>query len=211
MMATNRRTRLATTLLAALAAGAGFTGCAPLIVGGAVVGGAMVATDRRSSGTQVDDQVLEVKIGSRLDDAFGERARINVTSFNRRVLLTGEIASEAEKATATSIAERVDNVQGVVNELVIGDLRSLPRRSGDIFVEAKVKASLVDAQDIFANSIKVVTHQGVVFLMGRVSEREAHRATEIARGVNGVAKVVRVFEVLGEAELEKIRTRTPAP
>ncbi|NUZ04333.1 BON domain-containing protein [Piscinibacter koreensis] len=210
-MATCRIPRQASTLLAALVVTTGFSGCAPLLFGGAVVGGAMVATDRRTSGTQIDDQVLEVKIGSRLDDTFGERARINVTSFNRRVLLTGEIASEADKATATSIAERVDNVQGVVNELQVGELRSLPRRSGDILVEAKVKASLVDAQDIFANSVKVVAHQGVIYLMGRVSEREAHRATEIARGVSGVGKVVRVFEVMSDADLEKIRTRTPAP
>jgi osmotically-inducible protein OsmY len=178
-------------------------GCAPLIIGGAVVGGAMVATDRRTSGSQVDDEVIELKAKGRIGEAFpdDERARIKTTSYNRMVLLTGEVATEADKTTAEQAVARIDNVLSVVNELRVGQPATLSERTRDTFVTTKVKASLVDAKDVFANSIKVVTHRGVVYLMGRVTEREATRATEIARGVSGVAKVVRVFEILTESEL----------
>ncbi len=185
-----------------LASGAALlSGCAAVLVGGAVVGGAMVATDRRTAGSQVDDETIELKANGRMNEAFGERARISTTSYNRMVLLTGEVPNQGDKTTAEQVAARIENVQSVVNELTIGPINTFGEKSKDAFVTAKVKASLVDAKDIFANSIKVVTHRGTVYLMGRVSEREATRASEIARGVGGVVKVVRVFEVLTDAEL----------
>lgn len=177
------------------------SGCAAVLVGGAVVGGAMVATDRRTTGSQVDDETIELKANNRMNEAFGERARINTTSYNRMALLTGEVPNEGDKTTAEQVVARIDNVQSVVNELTVGPINTFGEKSKDAFVTAKVKASLVDAKDIFANSIKVVTHRGTVYLMGRVTEREATRASEIARGVGGVVKVIRVFEVLTEAEL----------
>lgn len=196
-----RPARTATPLLAVLAAATLLGGCAPLLIGGAVVGTAMIATDRRTSGSQVDDEVIELKAKGRLGDTFGDQARINTTSYNRLVLLTGEVPNDGDKGRAEQLVARIENVQSVVNELSIGPPSTLGERSKDAFVTTKVKASLVDAKDIFANSIKVVTHRNVVYLMGRVTEREATRAAEVARGVSGVAKVVRVFEVLSEAEL----------
>jgi osmotically-inducible protein OsmY len=184
-----------------LAASALLAGCAPLLIGGAVVGGAMVATDRRTSGSLVDDEVIEIKAKGRTGEAVGDRGTVTATSYNRMVLLTGEVPTEADKALAEQVVARIDNVQSVVNEVTIGPMNTFTERSRDVFVAAKVKASIVDAKDLFANSIKVVVHRGVVYLMGRVTEREATRATDIARGVEGVQKVVRIFEVISEAEL----------
>ena len=196
--------------VAALAAATLLSACAPLIVGGAVVGGAMVATDRRTSGSQVEDEVIELKSKGRMGEAFGDRASVNTTSYNRLVLLTGEVPTDADKTTAEQVVARIPNVQSVVNELRVGPFNTLGERTKDVFVTTKVKASLFDAKDVFANSVKVVTHRGVVFLMGRVTEREATRASEIARGVGGVAKVVRVFEILSESELANTAPRSVA-
>ena len=199
-------------VIAAVAAATLLAGCAPLVVGTAIVGGAMVVTDRRSSGAQVEDEVIEVKANGRIGEALpGDNVRINTTSYNRMVLLTGEVPSEADKTTAEQVVARVDNVVSVVNELTVGPPNTFNERTKAAFISTKVKASLVDAKDLFANSIKVVTHRGVVYLMGRVTEREATRAAEIARGVSGVVKVVKVFEILSEAELAKLRTTTPSP
>jgi osmotically-inducible protein OsmY len=208
---TLRRRGAASVVLAALAATTLLVGCAPILVGGAVVGGAMIATDRRTSGSQVDDEVIELKAKSRMGEAFpDDRARVNTTSYNRMVLLTGEVPTEADKTTAEQVVARIDNVSSVVNELSVGPANTFGERTKDAFITAKVKASIIDAKDLFANSIKVVTHRGVVYLMGRVTEREANRAAEIARGVSGVAKVVKVFEILTEAELANTEPRSVA-
>ena len=199
--------RLAVVSLAATTL---LSGCAPLIVGGAVVGGAMIATDRRTSGSQVDDEVIELKAKGRMGEALGDRASVSTTSYNRMVLLTGEVPTDADKATAEQVVARVDNVQSVVNELRVGPLHTFGERTKDLYITTKVKASLFDAKDVFANSIKVVTHRAVVYLMGRVTEREATRATEIARGVSGVVKVVRVFEILTESELANTAAKSVA-
>ena len=198
---------LAAAVLAAMAL---LSGCAPILVGGAVVGGAMVATDRRASGAQVDDEVIELKSNGRMDEAFGDKARVSTTSYNRMVLLTGEVPTDADKTTAEQTVARIDTVQSVVNELTVGPLDTFSERSKDSYTTAKIKTSLVDAKDVFANSIKVVTHRGTVYLMGRVTEREASHATEIARGVSGVVKVVRVFEILTEAELANTQPKSVA-
>jgi osmotically-inducible protein OsmY len=144
-------------------------------------------------------------------ETFGDKARINTTSYNRMVLLTGEVPTDADKTTAEQTVARVPNVSSVVNELSVGPLNTFGERSKDTYITTKVKASLVDAKDLFANSIKVTTHRGVVYLMGRVTEREATRAAEVARGVSGVVKVVRVFEVISEAELAQTQPKTVAP
>jgi len=204
------RRGLPLALAGAALAAALLSGCGALVVGGMVVGGAMVATDRRTTGAQVDDETIEVKSSSRMMETFGERVRINTTSYNRMVLLTGEVPNEADKTAAEQVVARVPNVSSVVNELTVGPLNSFGERSKDTYVTTKVKASLVDAKDLFANSIKVTTHRGVVYLMGRVTEREATRASEVARGVGGVVKVVRVFEVLSESELAQTQPKTLA-
>ncbi|MFG5408036.1 BON domain-containing protein [Piscinibacter sakaiensis] len=178
--------------------------CAPLIVGGAMVGGTLMYTDRRTSGAQIEDQAIELKASRRIAELTGERVHVNVTSYNRLVLLTGEALTEADRATAGEAASRVENVRSVVNELAVMGHSSLTVRSNDSILSGKVKASLVDAKDLMANAFKVVTERGTVYLMGRVTEREANRAADIARSVSGVQKVVRVLEVISEAELAQI-------
>jgi osmotically-inducible protein OsmY len=185
--------------LVALTAGA-LSGCAALVAGGAV-GTAMVVADRRSSGTVVEDQSIELKAGTRIKEAVGDRGHVNVTSFNRTVLLTGEVASEADRTAIEQAVARIENVRSTVNELAVMAASSFSARSNDSVLTSKVKASYFDAKDLQVNSIKVVTERGVVYLMGRVTEREATRATDLARGVSGVQKVVRVFDILTEAEL----------
>jgi len=196
-------------LLAALLAAASLlAGCAPLVVGGAMVGTALSVTDRRTTGIQLEDQAIELKAVSRVRDAVGERGHVNTTSFNRTVLITGEVASEADRSAVEQAVSRIENVRGTVNELAVAGASSLAARSNDAILTSKVKASMIDAADLQANAIKVVAERSVVYLMGRVTEREADRATALARGVGGVAKVVRVFELISEAELAAMQ---PAP
>lgn len=183
-------------------------GCAPLVIGGAAVG-ALVVTDRRSSGAQIDDETIELRASSRVSETFGDRAHINVTSYNRQVLLTGEVASEAAKQQAEQVVARVDNVRSVVNELAVMPPTSLTARSNDVLVTGKVRASFVDASDLQANAFRVVTERGNVYLMGRVTAREAERATSIARQIPGVQRVVRIFEVMTPEELRALGISVP--
>lgn len=196
-----------TGLGVALAASTVLSACAPLLVGGALVGGAMLVTDRRTSATILEDESIELKAANRIREALGERGGATVTSHNRVVLITGDAATEADKATVEQVVSRVENVQSVVNELVVGLARPIASRARDAFLTSKVKASFIDAKDLFSNALKVVTAHETVYLMGRVSEREAARAAEVARGVDGVRKVVRVFEVISEAELAKTQPK----
>ena len=195
------RARPLLSLLLAASLGSALSGCAALFIGGAFVGGALVVTDRRTSGTQIDDQAIEFKAGSRARELLGDRGHVNTTSYNRLALVTGEVATEADKAAIEQAIARIENVRTVINELGVTGISSLNSRSADTILTSKVKASLVDAKDILANAFKVVTERGTVYLMGRVTEREATRATEIAQRVPGVLKVVRVFDILTDAEL----------
>jgi osmotically-inducible protein OsmY len=203
--ATINATTIASKPWAALAAAAvlatGLSGCAALFIGGAFVGGTLIVTDRRSSGTQIDDQSIEFRANSRARELLGDRGHVNTTSYNRLVLLTGEVATEGDKAAIEQAVARVENVRSVFNELGVTGISSLNSRSADTLLTTKVKSSLVDAKDILANVFKVVTERGTVYLMGRVTEREAGRATEVAQRVPGVVKVVRVFDILTDAEL----------
>ena len=194
--------------LAGSLAGA-LSACAPVVLGGAVMG-TVVATDRRTSGAQLEDEGIELRAGSRINDNLGDRVHVNVTSYNRRVLLTGEVPNQQDKQLVEQIVTRVDNVQTVVNELTIAGISSLSQRSSDVLVTGRVKAGLVDAKDLVSSAFKVVTERGTVYLMGRVTQREATRATEIARSTSGVQKVVRVFESISEDELRNMLPQ-PAP
>jgi osmotically-inducible protein OsmY len=189
-------------LRAAAAAAAALTlsGCAALVVGGAVATG-LAVTDRRTTGVQIEDQSIELKALTRIRETVGDRGHVNATSYNRMVLLTGEVASEADRSALEQTIAKVENVRSTVNELAVMGSSSLTARSNDTLLTSKVKASFVDAKDLQANAIKVVTERSVVYLMGRVTEREANRAADVARGVGGVAKVVKVFDILTEAEL----------
>jgi osmotically-inducible protein OsmY len=192
----------------ALAVAAALPACAPLMVGG-MVGGAMVASDRRTSGIQLEDEGIELKAANRIRETLGGRAHLNVTSYNRQVLITGEVANAQDRDYVARLVGEVENVRKVVNEAVIGPNSSLTERSTDALITAKVKAQMVDSKDIFANAYKILTERGVVYLMGRVTQREADRATEVARQVSGVKKVVRIFEILTEAELNALFPEPP--
>jgi osmotically-inducible protein OsmY len=180
------------------------TGCAPLVIGGVAVGGMMVFSDRRTSGTQLEDQSIELKANNRARDIVGDRGHVSATSYNRVVLLTGEVPSEADRAAVEKSVSQVENVKSTVNELAVMGPSSMTARSNDTVLSSKVKATFVDAKDLQSNAFKVVTERGTVYLMGRVTEREGERATELARSVAGVQRVVRVFEFLSEAELANL-------
>lgn len=203
------RSRLAAGVLVAVTLTVGLSACAPLIVGGAM-GGALVAVDRRTSGAQLDDQGIELRATNRLRDQMGNRARAAVTSYNRRVLLTGQVASVADKELAGKIVSGVDNVAEIVNELSVTNSPSLTERAADTLITGRLKASLVDAKDLSANAFKVVTERSTVYLMGRVTQREADRATDIARNTSGVQRVVRSFEILTEEELARMLPKPAA-
>lgn len=177
------------------------SGCVPLIVGGAVIGGTLVATDRRTSGAQLEDEGIELRGNSRIRENFPDRAHINVTSYNRQVLLTGEVPTEQDKKLAEQVISRVENVQKIANELAVMDISSVAARSGDALTTARIRASFIDAKDLTARSFKVVTERSITYLMGRVTLREAERATDIARSIGSVQKVVRIFEIIPEEEL----------
>lgn len=195
-------------ITAALALVMGLGACAPLMVGG-FVGSAMVATDRRTSGTQLEDEGIELRSANRIREMVGDRVHVNITSYNRQVLLTGEVPNDRDRQYLAKLVSEVDNVRSVVNELAVMPASSLGDRSTDALITGKIKASMLDSKDIFASAYKVVTERGNVYLMGRVTQREANRATDIARTVGGVKKVVRVFEVITEDELKALLPEPP--
>lgn len=183
------------------------TACFPLAVGGAVVGG-MVATDRRTTGTVVEDEGIELRSASRIRAAMGERGHINVTSYNRQVLLTGEVPSVQDKQQVEQIVASVDNVRHIVNELAILGNSTLTQRSSDSLVTGRVRAGLIDASDLSANAFKITTERGTTYVMGRVTAREAKRATEVISGTTGVQRVVRILETISEEELARLQPST---
>ena len=177
--------------------------CAPMMLAG-FAGSALVVTDRRTSGTQLEDETIELRASARVRDNFGEKVNVTVTSYNRQVLLTGEVPTERDKQLVTGMVEKVENVKTVVNELAVMQPTSLSSRSNDLVITGKIKASLVDSRDLFANAFKVVTERNTVYVMGRVTQREANSATNVIRNVGGVNKVVRLFEIISEEELSNM-------
>jgi osmotically-inducible protein OsmY len=168
----------------------------------------VVATDRRTAGTLVEDESIEIKVASAVRKEMGERIHLNVTSFNRQVLLSGEVRTAADKERAEKLAQSQENVNSVVNDLAVMPVSSLTQRSKDTVTTGRVKAAFVDAKDLQVNAFKVVTERGIVYLMGRVTAREAKRATDIARSIGGVTKVVRVFDEISEQELQRLSRPT---
>jgi osmotically-inducible protein OsmY len=202
-----RRAGLALVLMGSTLGG--LTACFPLAVGGAVVGG-MVAADRRTTGTVVEDEGIELRSGSRIREALGERGHVNVTSYNRQVLLTGEVASAQDRQLVEQIVTGVDNVRHIVNELAILGNSTLTQRSSDSLTTGRVKAGLVDASDLSANAFKITTERGTTYVMGRVTPREAKRATEVISATPGVQRVVRILETISEEELARFQSPSPS-
>lgn len=182
---------------------ASLAGCFPLIVGGVAMGTA-ATVDRRTLGAQTEDKTIAVKAESRLNQLGGANGHINVASFNRKVLITGEVPDQATKDTAEREVRAIEGVQTIANELIIAGPASYTSRSSDALVTTKVKASLVEMKTISASSFKVVTENGTVYLMGRVTQREGDVATDVTKSVAGVERVVKLFEYLTEDELRAI-------
>jgi osmotically-inducible protein OsmY len=180
-------------LTAALLATPVLQGCLPVAAVG--MGAAFTSVnDRRTSGTQIDDEGIELRAGNRISDRWGGRAHVNVTSFNRNVLLTGEVANESIRAEVEKTVAGVGNVRGVTNEIAIAGTSALSSRANDSFLTSKVKARFVDANYFNPFHVKVVTENSTVYLLGIVTEQEAKLATDIARTTGGVRKVVRLFD-----------------
>jgi osmotically-inducible protein OsmY len=169
-------------------------GCVPLVATGAGAG-VLMATDRRTSGTYIEDQEIELRTANRIREAFpADNVHTDVASFNRTVLLVGEVPDEATKQKIYAIATGVTNVHSVFNEIAIGAPTDLSARTNDAYITTKVKSRFVDAKRFPITVVKVTTENGVVYLMGMVTEQEAADAAEIASTTSGVEKVVKLFE-----------------
>jgi len=175
-------------------------GCVPLVIGGAAMGAA-ATMDRRTLGAQTEDKSITVKAEMLVPKLVGEAGHVNIASYNRKLLLTGEVRDEAMKANVEREVRKIENVVNVINELAIAGPSSYTSRSSDAIITANVKGSLVEMKTISATSFKVVTERGIVYLMGRVSKREADLAANIAKSVSGVQSVVKIFEYMTEEEL----------
>jgi osmotically-inducible protein OsmY len=185
-----------TAIIALLLALPVIQGCGALLAGGAAATGVVVSQDRRSMGAMTEDEAIEIKIANRVGERFKEGVHVNVTSYNRMVLLTGEVPDEATRTEVERIAWSVENVRGVHNELAIAGVTSFTARSNDSLITTNVKARFFDSDKFNVLHVKVVTENSVVYLLGLVTKKEADDATEIARTTSGVQKVVRVFEYI---------------
>ena len=199
---------------------AALSGCAPLVIGAVAAGTAIVATDRRSTGTQLDDKTIQVRVANELKDALrGNDIHINVNSFERRVLLTGEVNSEEVKARAGLVASGSKDVRMVNNELVIAKPSTFSERTEDNTLGARVRAAFVNTREIAFNSIDIVTDRRTIYLMGAVTQKEADVAAHVASRVPGVKQVVKLFDVASVEEINRGRaaassapvTTAPAP
>jgi osmotically-inducible protein OsmY len=183
-------------ILLALATASAISGCVPVVVAGAAGGAALVATDRRTAGAQVDDEGIELKVVTQAENLYGDRAHVNVTSYNGLVLLTGEVPDQGAWASLGAFAKAQAKVKSVQNELVVAPPTNLSQRSNDTYITSKVKARMVEANKFPPNAVKVVTERGVVYLMGIVNRTEGASAGDIAATTDGVGKVVKVFEYI---------------
>lgn len=197
-----------------LAAALGAAACSPLLpvmVGGAVVGGGLVVTDRRTTGTQLEDQGIERRAAAAVRE-LATGGHVKLESYNRVLLITGEVPDEAARDAVVQAVSRVENVRAVINELALGPNSGVRGRSSDALLATRVKAALVDNEAVQSNAFRVVVTRGNVYLLGRVTEREAHTAVELVRGLPGVEKVVPAYELISEEELAAIsRTSSRAP
>lgn len=204
----NRVARSIITLSVISALALTVQGCFEIAVGTAVVGSLSV-TDRRTVGAQTEDKGIYLKGEKRIFALVGDNGHVNVTSFNRKVLLTGEVKDASMKAAVEREAAAIEGVQSVFNELEVTFISSFTSRSNDSFITGKIKAALVNSKEVYANSFKVVTEQGTVYLLGLVTQREGQIAAEIARNTSGVKKVVKLFEYITEEDLKKFADTMP--
>jgi osmotically-inducible protein OsmY len=211
-----RRPLLGVALGAALCAS--LQGCVPLVVGATAVG-SMAAVDRRSLGMQTDDKTIELKGEGRASKITGDKGRVAVTSYNRMVVLSGEVADEKMKAEVEAQIATLGDLKKIENDLEVAPVSTVSARSSDLLITSKVKAAIIDTKDLYISAFKIHTDRGVVYLMGRVTQREAKLGAEVARNAAGnIRKVVKLFEYISEDELLEMKakqspeeSRTPAP
>jgi len=196
-------------LILGLATAAVLAGCFPAAVVG-VGAGALIYADRRPTETVFVDEGIEIRSANRIRETLGNRVHVNVTSYNRTVLLTGEAPDAAARAEVERLVAGVPNVKAIQNELAVAGASSLTSRSNDVLITSRVKARFIDANKFSANHVKVVTERGIVYLLGKVTQREAADAVEIARTTSGVQKVVRLFEIISVEEAQRLDRQPPA-
>lgn len=208
MKASGMKASFRVAVVAALIASTlGLSGCLPLAASGVAVG-TMAAIDRRTVGAQTEDQAIELKAVTQMGNAIKQSGGIAVTSYNRKVLLTGQVASEQDKAAAERVAATLGNVRSVHNELQVLGRPSFTTSAADVAITTRVKTAMLNAPDLQANAVKVVTESGNVYLMGLVTRREADRAAQVASRVGGVQRVITVFELITEEEAAAIHGNT---
>lgn len=179
------------------------SGCVPVLIGGAVGTTAFVTTDRRTTGAQMADEVMEKRIHYEISQAIPNNLHLTVTSYNRRILLTGEVGSESDKLTAQRVAQNSLEVSSVVNELMVGPVSSVTQRMSDSTLAGKVRTQLITTSGVSLNQMKVAVDRGIVYLMGLVTQEEAQKAADIASRVPGTKSVVTAFEVLSTQEVQE--------
>jgi len=194
-------------LIAALLFGAtllpALQGCFPVVAAG-VTTGVLATLDRRTLGTQTEDETIELRAGSRLGGKLGDKSHVSVTSYNRKVLLSGEVASAEAKASAETIVSEVPNVQGVYNELTVASPSSYTDRSNDAYITSKIKGRFVDNGKFNPVHVKVVTEAGIAYQLGMVTQTEADAAIGIARTTSGVKKVINLLEIITPAKAREL-------
>jgi osmotically-inducible protein OsmY len=178
-------------------------GCVPVVAAG-VTTGVLATFDRRSLGTQTEDETIEWKASARVSEKLGERVHVNYASYNRKVLLTGEVPTAEIKAEVEHIVTGAPNVQGIYNELAVTGITAFSARSNDAYITSKVKGRFIDANRFNVVHVKVVTEAGAVYLMGFVTQREADAAIELARTTSGVKKVINVMEIITDAKAREL-------
>ncbi len=186
------------------------SGCGALVVGGTAATTAIVVTDRRTAGQQVEDKAIEMKVSADMRNLFGETARTNIVSYAGRVLLLGDVPTEQDKQKAQEAASKVENVKEVYNEIRVGSITPLSVRTNDTWLTTKVTTELINTKDVPTRTIVITTERGVVYLMGKVTAAEGERAGKAAASVAGVNKVVKLFEIVSPESVIS-NQQAPAP
>lgn len=191
------------------AAALGLQGCVPLVIGAGGAAAYSSLEDRRTTGIQIEDEAIETRASNRIGDRFGSRVHVNVTSYNRVALVTGEVPDDAARTEVEKIVRAVPNVREVTNDLQVAGISSYASRANDAYLTTKVRGRLLDTKRVRPVHLKVVSEAGAVYLMGVVTEQEADEAVDIARNTGGVRKVVKVFEYCQPTD-DLCRPRTKA-
>lgn len=191
-------------VLVLVAASLSLSACAPFVLGGAAAGTAVVVTDRRTSGVQLEDQNISLKVERAMSQKFGDTARINANSYQGQVLLTGDAPSDAVKEQATGVARGVESVKTVINQITVGPLATFSARSNDTWLTSKVRSELLNTKFVPSGTISITTDHGVVYLQGKVTQVEGEYAANAAAGLSGVTKVVKLFDVISRDEAVRL-------